>query len=387
MVRVDKAVLMPFARYVVPDDVARSVGSKLSEKNVEFTCSCFNPYERRFGGQIGGGKIAFFRHSAWGDQLMATAVVRTLMSLFPDSRVDVYCSPTVISMWDGLTRAFPAPMIFDAIRAYDHHVFYEGMLENNWEPDQNNAIDDMIAFMGIDPEKVPPGLKVPTVVVKENDYVETKKLGVNLSSPYVLVQLQASNSNRTYPPKQTSEVIRLILERWKDTKVILVGQDKDGKWQEGIASLSSKNRFINLVNKLEEFRSIIPLVKHAKAVVAPDSSVGHLAAAFPSVPCVSLWGLFHPNDRVKYYTNHIPLFGDSCPHAPCHNHEFKLPQNLCKDASNAVAGEQKFCCALRSITPSQIVEKLEEAFAAKKQVNITMASPASSKKIITTIDD
>jgi ADP-heptose:LPS heptosyltransferase len=364
LVRVDKIMMAPFARYVVPDDVARNIATKLTESKITFTCSSFNSFEKRYGGQAGKGKnLAFFRHSAWGDQLMATAVVNTLQTLRPDLRVDVYCSPNVISMWDGITRAYPSPMLFDAVRAYDYHVFYEGMLENNWEPDQGNAIDDMIQFLGINPEDVPDDLKSPIVSVREADYDEAKKLKLNLSAPYVLIQLQASNPNRTYPPRQTAEICRQILTTYPNLEVIIVGMDEGGKLlQDGINVLAnSHKRLHNLTNKLTDFRSIIPLAKHAKAVICPDSSVGHLAAAFKDVPVISIWGLFHPNDRVKYYKNHHPLFNqDVCPHAPCHNHTFSLPQSQCKDASNATAGDQKYCNAMRSVSPIQVVDKLKE---------------------------
>lgn len=367
MVRIDSIMMAPFARYVVPDDVAKNIAVRLTEAKSTFTVSSFNPYEKRYGGQDGRGKkLAFFRHNAWGDQLMATAVVNALQTLKPDLRVDVYCSPTVISMWNGITRAYPAPMLFDAIKAYDYHVFYEGMLENNWENDQENAIDDMISFLGIDPSEVPDGLKVPVVALREADYEELKKLKLNLDTPYIVVQLQASNPNRTYPPRQTAEMCRMILEKWPDMSIFLVGVDAGNKLQEGIGTLTSKKRFHNLVNRLNEFRSIIPLVKHAKGVVCPDSSIGHLAGAFSDVPAVSLWGLFNPNDRVKYYKNHLPIFnGGVCPYAPCHNHQFELPQEKCKDATNASQGKQKWCNALKSITPQQIVDRLEEAFAGR----------------------
>jgi ADP-heptose:LPS heptosyltransferase len=384
LVKIDKIMMAPFARYVVPDDVAKNIAVKLTEAKVDYTCSSFHPYEKRYGGQEARGKkLAFFRHNAWGDQLMATAVVNVLQTLRPELRVDVYCSPVVQSMWEGVTRSYPAPMLFDAIKSYDYHVFYEGMLENNWEPDQNNAIDDMIQFLGIDPADVPDTLKRPTVVIKESDYNEVKELKMNLNVPYVVVQLQASNPNRTYPPRQTAQLCRMIMDTWRDTHVILVGLDPKGSNQDGIGTLTTYKRFHNLVNKLNEFRSVIPLVKHAKAVVCPDSSIGHLSGAFSEVPTVSLWGLFNPDDRVKYYTNHLPLFNDGvCPHAPCHNHQFNLPQEKCKDAINAAQGTQNYCNALKSITPDQIMDKLRDAFTTKVEIT---PDPVPSQPLVSVI--
>lgn len=362
-VAVDGVHLYPMVRYVLPDDVSRSLVNAVAAKNVGYAISSFNAYERRYGGQE-KGRLAFFRHTAWGDQLMATAVVNAVKTLRPNLRVDVFCSNNVLSMWEGVAKAYPAPMHFDAMRAYNYHAFYEGMLENNGEPDQNNAIDDMLGFIGVDPNEVPDSLKVPVIHEHINDFKELNDLNLKRVKdvPYVLIQLQASNPNRTYPSAHTLKLVLLLLEA-TDLTVILVGQEKDTGIMTPYAKIAELHpeKFINLVNKLSSFRSHVPLVKFAKACVVPDSSIGHLVAAFPKVPCVSLWGLFHPNDRVKYYKNHHPLVGfDVCPHAPCHNHEFKLPQAKCKDASNATMGEQKFCNALRSITPEMVMDKLAE---------------------------
>lgn len=363
MVRVDSVSLFPMVRYVLPDDVARSLVGEVMKKNVGYTISSFNAFERRYSGQE-KGRLAFFRHTAWGDQLMASAVINTIKELKPNLRVDVFCSQTVLSMWDGIAKAYPSPMHFDAMRHYNYHAFYEGMLENNGEPDQANAIDDMLGYIGIDPAEVPDRLKVPVIHESIHDFKELNDLNLKKvkDMPYVLIQLQASNPNRTYPYAHTLKLVLLLLET-TDLSVVLVGQEKDASVMHPYDKVFELHpeRFINLVNKITHFRSHVPLVKFSKACVTPDSSFGHLAAAFPNVPTVSLWGLFNPNDRVKYYKNHHPLVGfDVCPHAPCHNHEFKLPQAKCKDATNATMGEQKYCNALRSITPEMIMDKLGE---------------------------
>lgn len=357
--RVDGISLYPLIRYVFPDDVALNLIRAVTSNghNIEYTVSSFNAYERRYCAQE-NGRLAFFRHTAWGDQLMASAVVNAVQKLRPDLRLDVYCAPTVLNMWIGTAKAYPSPMHFDGVKSYNYHAFYEGMLENNGEPDQDNAIDDMLGFIGFKVEDVPDTLKIPVVQVHPDDYKELE--GINRLDKYVIVQLQASNPNRTYPPMQTCQLIQAILENTV-MGVILVGLDKENKLTQLFSSLSNRfpTRFLNLVNKIKNFRSHIPLVQQATAVIAPDSAFGHLAAAFPTVPTISLWGLFDPNDRVKYYKNHHPLVGfDVCPHAPCHNHQFTLPQTKCKDASNATLGVQHYCNALRSISVESIMSKL-----------------------------
>ena len=86
----------------------------------------------------------------------------------------------------------------------------------------------------------------------------------------------------------------------------------------------------------------------------------HMAACFPSIPVISLWGLFHPHDRVAYYPNHYAMFNFStCKVAPCHNHQFELPLHNCVKATNWKESSD-YCAALCAITPDQILEKAME---------------------------
>ena len=119
----------------------------------------------------------------------------------------------------------------------------------------------------------------------------------------------------------------------------------------------------NLVNKTKTFRDLIPVIEKASLVICPDSSILHLTACFPNVPVISLWGLFHPQDRALYYDNQMALFNQGvCPHAPCRDHNFKLPLEQCKDAKGAPKekSEIKYCQVLASIDPDQIVKFAEE---------------------------
>ena len=353
-VQLADSTLLPFTRYIVPADVAIAVSNHLNAAQVPYVCSSFNSYERRYAGQK-SGTLALFRHQAWGEQLMTSAVVNVLKHVRPELRVDVYCSSEVISIWNKVTRAYPCPMLFDTIRQYPFHAMYEGMLENNAEPDQSNAIDDMLAFIGINPEEVPDNLKVPVIHGESEDYNELGFL--NLRVPYVVLQLQAGNPNRSIPPDLLADIANTILNT-TDHHVILVGQKQPNQSLGGLGLIES-SRFHNTVGRLTKFRSLIPLIRHAKAVICPDSSIGHLAACFPEVPVVSIWGLFDPSDRVKYYPNHRPIFNqETCPHAPCHNHDFTLPQVKCKDASNSTQGAQQWCNVMRSVTVEQVMGKL-----------------------------
>lgn len=369
--------LQPFVRYVLPAGPAQAFKRAMVGLGIEITESVFNSFCRPYGGaNLNGKRLAFFRHSAYGDQLMATSVPIYLKHLFPHAMIDVYCAPDVMEIWHGLpVRVFKAPMTLEAVQAYDWHLFYDQMLEENREPDQGNAFDDMFAFAGF--REVPEVFKVPKVVPLESDTIEITREAKSRGWPtkYLVYQLGAANQNRTYPYAEGGKFIRAFLDTRPDWSVVVVGIDKTPMQAAqnalvnagGARTLRGDPRVLNLVNQLKSFRSLIPIVSGAGLVVCPDSSIGHLAAAFPQVPVISLWGLFSPNDRAKYYPNHTAIWPQAvCPHAPCHSHEFKLPQAKCANAANATAGEQKWCNVLRAITPEQILKTATEILNPKK---------------------
>lgn len=359
--------MQPFVRYVLPAGPAQAFAKGMAGQGVPYEVSNFNSYYRPYGGaDLNGKRIAVYRHAAFGDILMVTSVAVYLKHLWPNALIDVYCPADMMPIWAGLpVRVFKAPFTLEAAKAYDWHLFYDQMLEENREQDQANAYDDMFAFAGV--RDVADVFKRPKVVPLESDLVELTAVlrarDCKLPEKFLLYQLGAGNQNRSYPPAQGGEFIAKFLDAHPDWSAVVVGVDKGKILPElmAAADFPLQGRIINLVDRLRNFRSLIPLVVNAGLVVCPDSSIGHLAAAFPDVPVISLWGLFSPADRVKYYPNHFPLWPKAvCPHAPCRSHEFTLPQAKCYSATNAPAGEQRWCNVLRAIPPEGILAKAQE---------------------------
>ena len=349
----------PFCRYIVSDYEAAYL-QRYCQATTTWTESSFNPFERRYGGQdLTGKKVCIYRHTAYGDQLMISAVPRYLKTLYPTATVHLYCDPMILDMWNGNpfldNSALPIPIPFDVATAYDYHIFYEGMLENNGEPDQNCCYDDFFGVIGLN--GVPPQYKRPFIVPLPGDYLWTQREKIDLGGKYMVYHVSPANKNRAYPPDQGQEFIGMFLDHpeFQDWRVLLVG-----KKEHGIEYKIDDKRVSNLVGRTHSFRDNIPIMEMASLFVGPDSSFLHLAACFPHVVSVSLWGLFHPNDRAKYYPNHHPLFRpEFCKFAPCHNHEFSLPSEKCTQAPFWKDGQQ-YCAALAAIKPSDIMDKIEE---------------------------
>lgn len=348
----------PFCRYIVSD--YEHYYLTMQARETQWTTSSFNPYERRPGPgvNLNGKKVCIYRHTAFGDQLMISAVPRYLKTLYPEAIVHLYCDPGIVDMWknnpfvDG--AAIPIPIPFDVARAYDYHIFYEGMLENNGEHDQNNCYDDFFGFAGF--SNVPDKFKRPWIQVKPEDYKFVSENKIDLTGKYMVFHTSPANKNRAYPPDQGLAFINMFIQHpdFEDWRVILVG-----KSEHGIEYKVSDPRIIDLVDKTKSFRDLIPIMEKAALFIGPDSSVMHLAACFPETVSISLWGLFHPNDRAKYYPNHHYLFRpEVCKEAPCHDHNFSLPLHMCKKSVGWVDGSQ-YCRALSAITPADIMDEVE----------------------------
>lgn len=385
-----KVLLRPGTRYVISDQEAylyknaegmrRQTG--LTDTFTDIHFSSFNSYERRYAGQPASGKkIAIYRHSAYGDQLIASSIPRYIKFLYPDAKVFYYCHVDMFSFHVGnqfLERGLPIPLpiSFDAARNfYDWHVFYEGMLENDGEPDQNCCYDNLFAFCGL--QNVPDHFKRPYIFLKPDDYramrswEEDKDIGFNPEEKYIVYHLSPANENRCYPLLLARRFWELFSANFADYRIYVVGLDSDGRRAQMFTGLP---RVINMLSKVSTFREHVPLIENANLVVCPDSSIGHLAACFPEVPVISLWGPFSPNDRVKYYGNHYAIFHpELCPHAPCHDHTFQIPEDKCqmsphyegiRESMKKVAekykavfpeGPLEWCVCLAGIQPEEIL--------------------------------
>jgi len=198
----------------------------------------------------------------------------------------------------------------------------------------------------------------------------------------LVYHLGAANPVRTYPPAQGAEFIRLFLTEFADWQIKVVGLnsrinrtepgnafDEEGEMLSD-GNLSAHSRVDWLVDKTEDFMDLRPILQAADLLVCPDSAVMHLSAA-DSLPTISLWGPFDPNDRIQkdddepYYPKIYPIRGTGCTKSPCRTHSFSLPVDLCRSGGcEPFQPDGKtlgWCGSLASITPEMILEKCREA--------------------------
>jgi ADP-heptose:LPS heptosyltransferase len=93
-------------------------------------------------------------------------------------------------------------------------------------------------------------------------------------------------------------------------------------------------------------------------IVCLDSVLGHIAAAFPALPVVSLWSSFRPADRVEPYSNHRPIYNPiQC--SPCRAHEQTGDPRHYRGCP--LTGCNDYCAGLRNIEPSRILTAVQDA--------------------------
>jgi hypothetical protein len=126
--------------------------------------------------------------------------------------------------------------------------------------------------------------KKPYIYTVQPDTDELKKIGVwPLPAKYFAYHVSSSGPTRTYPPALGKLAVEALLEAFPDHHAIVLGMDKSVDFR-----VDSK-RVVDLFNATANIRTLFPVIQGAEFVVAPDSSVTHMAAGLDTA-CVSLLG-------------------------------------------------------------------------------------------------
>ncbi len=346
---------IPRSRYVISESMFKRAALQLEpltgNKSPIHSWSSVNSYERRYGGQDSNGRtILIYRENAFGDQLMVSALVRYIKHLYPETQIDVHAVPHMEQAWwnNKDARFIGCPPTFDSLKTADFHLLMEGLIENDSEPEQSNAYDNLFSFAGFHPFSVPPEFKRPHIVWGPGDDKCAAVWKEHKPWRYVLWHVCPSSPVRMLPIALQEQAISLIAEH---LDVVMVGL-QDGAPMPGI----QHPRVHDWTNRTGNWRSLLPMIREAECVVAPDSSVLHAVGAFPDVPLVGLWGSFGANDRAKYYTNHTGLDAHHlCPFSPCRAPQADFPVHKCVQSVGWENSETPWCSAMK-INPERIAE-------------------------------
>ncbi len=320
------------------------------------------PYIRHWRGQpLHNNALLIYRCLGLGDEFMAARLAAYVATFWPSSKVQLSIFDAHHELWSASTLPFRlsgALIPFDEWQAFDYHVAGERWWETDAMPNQPSAWQMMLGACGIWilPEHQIPFLPAPCEATAKDiadflqDWIQTQQ-----SNPIVLWQLAATSRIRSYPPERTREALQLLLEQ-TTANIILAGHPS----QIAAYSFPETPRIRVYSAGIEGLIAMCKLLaapSQRACIVCPDSVLGHIAAAFPALPVVSLWSSFRPADRVATYSNHRPIYNPiQC--SPCRSHEQTGDPRHYRGCP--LTGCNDYCAGLRNIEPSRILTAIKE---------------------------
>ena len=357
----------PGVRLIFDDDNAASIASNTSSANFILEISdldamlrdlpVINHYKKR--------RVLFYRNRGHGDQLILSGVTRFFREVL-QADVRVLSERVHESLWQAnpfiLGVPLSCPLGLDAVwRAkgrpfFDRSFFIESLTEWDTDGEQPNAYDRLYAFCGIDPDRVSAKFKRPVFALTADDIEQRtqwlKRLAIDR---YFIVQLRAANKGRSLPLKTSALVLQAVndVAHKKAFKVLLT--DDKALEPELCEAISQMSEVINVARAIPSIRLFGALIAGASAVVGPDSSALHFAAA-SETPALGIWGPFSPESRAKYYPRQTHIWHkELCPSAPCFNFLPELPSAKCPQGA-----KQQACECFAGVTYDEVFSAIIE---------------------------
>lgn len=292
--------------------------------------------------------ILFGRTGGLGDLTLLTPVLREIKRRWPSVRIAVASIRELqqsIQNLPFIDELLAYPVLESKAQEYDGWVWLEGVMEKNPDAKELHSVDCVAKFIGLpladDTDKV----QAYVVTQKERAWAQWAYPRIE-GIRRICVQVGASATCRTYPAKQLQQVLgELLAKQWE---VFLMGR-------EGEIKADTRRPGLRIITDGYTFRQRAALIETADCVLAPDSSLTHIAGAL-AVPCVALYGPFHWKVRTAYnpLTKALTGHGFSC--NPCNHHQHfnkVFPENC-------PTRDKGHCGVLAAITPEKIVATIEE---------------------------
>lgn len=357
----------------------------------------FNALARKPGSQ----RVLLYNGSGgYGDQIMTWPFARILTSY--GYEVHILSDPGNQTCWwnfPWIKSIQALPMQYEQFRMFDYWVMLEAVVNTDEHQDQQHPLDVMLNKVGIDPATVDAKMKV----VRPNfTFLEMQATGAFQGKKLGMYQLSAANQVRCLPPNDSAFILSKVADAYPDIhwlalydefipepyrKAVMCAKcGGTGKVEKPAEATPVTENGTNVTAPppvhdicpkckgsgtlrpniqlycASALRELWALTTKVSVVIAPDSMMVHVAGCM-DVPCVGLWGLCNPANRVKYYKNHVPVWKrEACPFSPCFAYSGVFPK-YCPPRPN-----RNVCECLGAISPQDVID-------ACKQL-VPMATPA-----------
>lgn len=287
-------------------------------------------------------RILLYRQGGIGDLLFFTPSIRRLRELHPDAAIDVCCHAPYAIVFDqnpNVSDCPAYPMPLEQVKTYDHAVFFEDVIETNPDAETMHAVDLMAKRIGVELSN-----RDMEYTLQEPDFrAALTRFPRTPERPRIAIQVYASTPVRSWPEQHIANFVQACLMLgWE---VFLFGSP-------GSVHSAGAARLLTNLTQLEsppELRESIAIMGTCDVLVAPDSSLIHIAGAL-GIPAVGLYGPFPWKLRTAYAPTTKSLTGVGfC--SPCFHHtkgEHIFP-------TDGPCQKSGICNVLGTITPERVM--------------------------------
>ena len=249
-----------------------------------------------------GESVLVFRTGGIGDLLFIQPNLLYLKEKYPNCIVRFACGPqyqAMVETWDCIDELLDLPFTLNKLTSSTYHILFEGVIERCIQAHFDNAYNLFSQWIGLD---LPDELLVPKQDAKPELVEECKSLLSNWNvkeKEFVLMQLRASSTIRTPRHEFWIKILNELNRR--GYKVVLTDNPRQAdEVDKFVAMCADNNMVFNFCRHSTTIGHSVALTKLAKATLATDSAMNHIAASL-DVPCFGIYGPFPGHIRLKTY--------------------------------------------------------------------------------------
>lgn len=271
-------------------------------------------------------RLLIVRQGGLGDLLFVSAIIQEIKRRHPQLAIDLMCHPQYHGAFFGsrtidrlLDHRWPSVW---RLLDYDYRVFLDGVVER--DPDARLVnIYDLFArkYFGLE---MPRWANRPSIVVDPSAVRKMRENIPELVSAPVRIGLQpfANSPVRTPSAAFWTRTATSMLRRIPEATLVVLAEKSRAPAASALVDEINRQlpspRALSTAGTTEGVAELAALVSMLDGVLAPDSSVAHLAAAF-DVPALAVYGPFPAALRVRDYRSTYSIEGPA-PCAPCFTH-------------------------------------------------------------------
>lgn len=234
------------------------------------------------------------------------------------------------------------PARIEALGAVDCAINLDAIIR---QPNGKHAVQAILARLSVRSGDTAPTLALDDVRI-DRAHMFLRRIGRPRKGRRLGVwQSHTSSVSRDVPRPIAERVMRAT----RGVDWLIVGTNDRASWD-----IDGADNAVNLVGAFPDIIDLACVVSLADVVVAPDSSMTHVAAAL-GIPCVAIYG---PVDHTaRAYASTIPIFA----HRPCQpcDHHGALP------CVEAVKSGVVFSPCIAEIAPEAIVAAIADALSTR----------------------